>query len=117
MPNKSVSPELVAETVRFCADALRRKVTAIEQAAQSDENPEDALWAISNCVLTDSLMTLAQDPLRRAANGEEVSPGAIEDALDGFGAEADPLRVLLHELDAMPRNVVQLFSTKAQTPR
>lgn len=92
---KSVSPELVAETVRFCAKALRRKAEEIEQAAQGAESHAAALEAIRGRLLTDSLLELAQDPLRMAAECTTVHPEDIADALDGFGSEADALRILL----------------------
>ncbi len=93
--NKSVSPELVTETVRFCAQALRRKAAEVEQAAQGAGSPAAALEAIRGCLLADSLMVLAQDPLRMAAEGNPVHPDDIADALDAFEGEADALRVLL----------------------
>lgn len=99
---KHVVPELVNETVRFCAQALRRKAEEIEQAAQDAESPAAALEAISRCLLADSLLEFAQDPLQRAAEGLPIYAGSSGSALDAFGEEADALRVLLaaHEAAA-----------------
>lgn len=100
MPHQSVSQKLVNEAAHFCASALRRKAEEIEQAAKGAESPAAALAAISQCLLADSLMVLAQDPLRMAAEGSHTHPDDIADALGGFGGEADALRALLGEHEA-----------------
>lgn len=95
-----ISLELVTETARFCAQALRRKAAEIEQAAQGAASPAAALEAIRGCLLTDSLLELAQDPLARVAEGLLIYSGSTADALEAFGPDADTLRALLAEHEA-----------------
>lgn len=97
---KPVSTELVAEALRFCVAALRRKADELDQAVRSAESPAHALAAISMGLLTDSLLELAQDPLRLAAEGGTMHPGTVAEALEGFGSEADALRAMLAEQEA-----------------
>jgi hypothetical protein len=99
---KDIAPELVTETVRFCAQALRQKAAEVEQAAQDAESPSAALAAIGSCLCADSLMVLGQDPLARLAEGLALYPGSSAEALEAFGEEADPLRAMLdgHEAAA-----------------
>lgn len=92
---KHIAPELVTETVRFAAKALRQKAAEVEQAAQDAESPVAALAAISTCLRADSLLELAQDPLQRAAEGLPLYSGSIADALEAFGDEAVALRAML----------------------
>lgn len=96
---QNTAPELVTETARFCAKALRLKAAEIEQAAEGAESPASALEAVSQCLLTDSLIELAE-PLQRAADGLPLYPGSTAEALAGFEEEADALRVLLAEHEA-----------------
>jgi hypothetical protein len=51
------------------------------------ESPAAALEAISRCILTDSLMVLAQDPLRLAED-RPIYPEVIAEALQAFGDDA-----------------------------
>jgi hypothetical protein len=46
-------------------------------------------------------LDLAQEPLQRAADGAPLYPGSIAGALESFGEEADALRVLLAEHEAV----------------
>ena len=95
-----IAPELVAETVRFCAQALRAKAEQIQQAARGAESPAAALEAVRACLLTDSLLELAQDPLACVAEGLPLYSGSTADALVAFGPAADALRALLAEHEA-----------------
>ena len=99
MPYQSVSQTLVTETVRFCAQALRQKAAEVEQAAQDAESPAAALAAISMCLLTDSLLGLAE-PYQRIGDGLPLYAGSVAEALAGFDGEADALRAMLAPLEA-----------------
>ena len=97
--NKSVSPELVAEVVRFCAKALRAKAAELEQAALGASSPAEALAAVADALRTDSLLELAE-PCQRIAEGQQLYPGSVASALDGFGSEADSIAAPLGDHEA-----------------